>query len=673
MSDDRPSYGRSGEAIPGSDSIAPSLTSLNYYRDEAAPQVLNIPGAVYTECNSQIEAFAELGRVTMAGRKRVLRPDGSEDVSSQATGRPRRQGGGSQVVSTRNDTRVRARGDNSLEETIIQCPPTSSSQLRSTIQRTGTLPPQQPQSSQNNLVQRSRTVPNLDTNPVQSNQSERSPRPQNPPASNVGHSEVTSAPADAPTTGDEGTLSSPATNVPATPGSAFRPRFPSSPPRETPPSRSFPTNQGDRGDADQASPQRGGGSGTHEEHHNHRTPAARSVRGSESSARTVSVLPPETATNGSAIPVLSTTLCEPTREVVQDSPSSANPSPSIQRGTSNSTSDPPRGGNNPPPSSPGSSQLTYVSDDERPTGDLAQPINDPGYYTPLSRNSEMPDANSESPGQASRRPLPTPPSSPPNQGSSGQEPYPTLPSLSTGVPTQIPNSQSSSHRGNRGDGNLSPPRSQNGIDHQQSCGQTPANDPSQVFGQDVCHCTDPCPSCHKPRLPPYLPQFYQSMFQHYASYYPHGYFPPSHMQTGFQPSHWGPPPHPYPYPTPQPTDPIPSISSAQPIPPTPGYPIPTGLATYPSANHSLGASVRASLTPAPVPAPSISTPASPHPLVSGISPVDPPATNRVSPEHSEALDQLYQPLQRRVVVVDPTYDPRSPYSRGSTVPASPNR
>ena len=97
MSDDRPSYGRSGEAIPGSDSIAPSLTSLDYYRDEAAPQVLNIPGAVYTECNSQIEAFAELGRVTMAGRKRVLRPDGSEDVSSQATSRPRRQGGGSDV------------------------------------------------------------------------------------------------------------------------------------------------------------------------------------------------------------------------------------------------------------------------------------------------------------------------------------------------------------------------------------------------------------------------------------------------------------------------------------------------------------------------------------------------------------------------------------------------
>ena len=647
--------------------------------------MLGIPGAAYKECGSQVEAFGELGRATMAGQKRVLGTDGSEDVASQPTSRVRKPGRVPQSVNRNNDTKVETRRDNS-HETFIQCPPASSSRVRSTIQRADTLPPQQPQSSSNDLVQRSRTVPNLKPSPVQPTP-ERSVRRS---ASNIGRSGVTPALADGPTIGGEGTLPSPAANVSTTPGPTFEPHFPLSPPRETPPSRSLPTGKGNRGDGDQTSPQCCG-SGTHEKRHKHQIPAARSVRGGQSSTHAISAPPPETVANHSVPPVRSTTWCGTTRhhqpsEVVRGSPPSTNLPPSRRRGTNSSTPHTPlgHGGNHRPPSSVGSSELTYVSDDERPAGCLAQSTSDPGYYTPFSRISEMSDADPEPPGGASssslkwkgkRRASPPPPSPTPSQGSSAQVPRPSSPSLPTGSSSQNPNFPSDPSREECKDRDPCPPNSQNDVNSQQTRDQTPAHDPSQVFGQDVCHCTGPCPSCHKSRFHPHPPQFHPSMLHLYAAYYPHLFLPPPHPQTGYQPSHYGPPPYPYPYPVPQTTGPPPSISSAQPIPPTPGYPVPTALTNHP-ITHSLSAPVRASSSPtssAPPLGPSISAPVPPRPLVNPSPSTGPPATDRAPSGPLEALDQFYQPLQRPVDVVDPSFDPRSPYSRRSTVPAFPNR
>ena len=613
----------------------------------------------------------------MAGQKRVLGADGSEDVSSQPASRVKKPGRGPQAVSTNSDTKVETRRDNRHEETFIQCPPASSSRVRSTIQRASTLPPQQFQSS-NDPVHRSKTVPNLNSSPVEPTPG----RSAQWPVSNIGHLEVTSAPTDGPTTGDEDALSSSTTNILITPTPTFGPSFPSSPPRKTPPVRPFPARRGGRGGGDHTNPQHCG-SGVRGERQNHRTPAARSVRGSESSAQAISVPPPETATNASATPVRSTTCCrttcqhQPTKEVVRGSPSSTNPPPSKHRGINNPTPHTPLGhsGNHPPPSSVGSSQLTYVSDDERPTGGLAQSTSDPGYYTPFSRISEMSDADPELPEGApssssnwkgKRRASPPPPSPSPNQGSSIQEPRPSSPSLPTGSSPQNLHSPSGPSRKECRDKDSCPKSSQNDVNHQQARDHTPANDPSQSLGQDLCQCTGPCPSCHKSRPPPFPPQFHPSILHFYAAYYPHLFLPPPHMQTGYQPSHYGPPPYPYPYPVPQTTDPHLSISSTQPIPPTSGYPI----------THSLSAPVRASPAPtpsAPALAPSISAPVRPRPLGNTPPLVDPSATDRVPPGFSEALDQFYQPLQHTVNVVDPSFDPRSPYSKRSTVPAFPNR
>ena len=646
--------------------------------------MLGIPGAAYKECESQVEAFGELGRATMAGQKLVLGADGSEEVASQPASRVKKPGRGSQSVNRSNDTKVETRGHNS-HETFIQCPPASSSRVRSTIQRASTLPPQQPQSSSNNPVQRSKTVPNLDPSPVQPTPG-RSVRRSTP---NIGRSGVTPAVAGGSTTSGEGALSSSTPNVSTTPGPTFGPHFPSSPPRETPPPRSFPTQQGDRGNDDRTSPQCCR-SGTHEVRHNHRIPAARSVRGGKSSTHTISAPPPETAANHSVTPVRSATGTtrqhQPTKKVFRGSPQSTNPPSSKQRGTNNSTPHNPlgRGGNHPPPSSVGSSQLAYVSDDERPAGGLAQSTSDPGYYTPFSRTSEISDDDPEPPGGAppsslkwkgKRRASPPPPSPSPSQGSSVQEPRPSSPSLPTGYPPQNPDYPSGPSREECTNGNSCPPSSRNDVNRQEARDQTPAPDPNRVFGQDVCHCAGPCPSCHKPRLHPHPPQFHPSMLHFYATYYPHLLLPPPHLQTGYQPSHYGPPPYPYPYPVPQATDAPPSISSAQPIPPTSGHPIPTALRNRP-ITHSLSAPVRVSPVPtpsAPALSPSISAPMPPHPTGDTPPLMDAPATNRVPPGTLEALDQFYQPLQRLVEVVDPSFDPRSPYSRGSTVPAFPNR
>lgn len=652
-----------------------------------------IPGAVYKECDSQTEAFAELGRATMAGQKRFLAADGSEEAQSQSqsqsSARVRRE---PQTANTSNNTNVGTRGDNSRGETVIQCPPTSSSRVRSTIQRANTLPPQQPQSSSNNLVQRSTTVPNLGSSPAQPSP-ERSARRQEPSASNVGRQGVTSARTDGPAAGDERALSSPVTNVSTTPGPAVRPHLTLSPPRGTPPSRPFPAHQGDQGHDDQASPPRRG-SGAREEHRNYRTPDARSVRGSKRSAHTTTVSPPETATNASATSVRSTTRRgtthqrQPSEGVVRSSPPSTNRPPSIQRGTSNSTSHISRGHSGRPRPSSASSQLTYVSDDERPAGGLAQSDGDPGYYTPRSRSSETSDADPEPPRGApsspslnqkgKRRASPPPPSPLPDQGPSVQGPSLLPPSLSTTSSRQIPNSLPGPSRMGQEGGNSHHSSSQNVVDHEQACDQTPAHNSSQTSSQDVCQCAGPCPSCHKQRHPPYPPPFHPSMFNIHPAYYKHFFPPPPHTQAGYQPSHYGPPPCSYPHAISQTIDLLPSISSTQPIPPPPGHPMPTTFSTdHPTTHHPHSAPVYASSTPvptssAPVLSSSVSAPVPPRPLVNHTL-VDRPVTGRVRPELSEALSQFSQPLQRPVEIIDPSYDPRSPYSRRAIIPASSNR
>lgn len=643
--------------------------------------MLGIPKAVYQGYDSETEAFTAYGRATMAGEKRVLGADGLSETPSQSAAHVRKPERGHRAASTRNDTKVEIKGDNSLD-IVIQCPPVSNPRLHSTIQRASTLPPQRPLSSSNGPVQRSKTVPNLDSRPMPS--TPKNIRGQKPSGSNVGRSRAISISTDCSTT-DETIPSSPATDVSTTLSPTLGRHFPSSP-RQTTPSRSSPVQQGDKGDEDRTGSQCRGSSAS-KDRHSYQMSSARSVRGGKSRDYTPAASPSKVSTNKSETSVRGATRHgtslqhQPTKKVVWGV-SSPNRPHSIQRGTSGLTPHTPldRDGSCPPPSPGGSSQLTYASGDEHQASDLAQSTGSSDYYTPSPRSSEISGppkraSSSTSEWKGKRRASNPPSSSSPNRGSPAKESRSSSPSFSADSPLNPSSLSGPSHKKRRNRYSRRP-SSRDGVNRQEARDQTPTQDPSQALGQDACHCTDPCPSCHKPRPQTFPPQFHPLMFN--PIYYPHLYFPPLPMQTGHQLSHYGPPPYPYPYAIPQPTDPIPSISSMQPTPLPSGYPMPTAFATHPPAAHPFRTPPHTSpapaLTPdAPAPAPSITAPVRYPSLAAGSSPTDPAPTNQVSPELLEALDQFYQPPQRSVRVIDPSYDPRSPYSKKAAVPAFSDR
>ncbi|KAF9653247.1 hypothetical protein BDM02DRAFT_3265497 [Thelephora ganbajun] len=619
----------------------------------------------------------------MTGKTRVLGADGSDVAPSQTSIHVKKQGRRPQTIGASNDVKAEIKGDNCLEEIVVQCPPVSTSRLRSTIQRASTLPSQQPPSSSNDPVQRSNTAPNLNFRSVSSTP-KKSVRSRKSQSSNVGRSRVISISTDGSTTDEETGLPSPSTNPSSTLSLIFGRNFPSSPARETMPSHSSPARRGDQDGECQTRPRRCS-PGTYEDQYNHQTTTARSVRGNKSN---VPASPPKKVTNAPRTPVRSKTRREtscqhqPVKKVVWGPSSSTYQPPSVQRGTSNSKSRPTCdcSGSRPPPSPSGSSHLTYVSEDERPAGGLGHSTGDSDYYTPSSGESEMSDVDPEPPKRVScstlnwkgkRRVSPPPPSSS-NQCSSVKESRSSSPLLSADSSPRGPNSASGRSHKKRRDGYSRPP-SLNGPICQESRDQTSAQGFSQALGQDICHCAGPCPSCLKPRFP-FPPQYHSSMF--HPGYYPYLYFPPSHTQAGYQLSHYGLLPYPHPYAIPQQSNPTPSISSAQPTPLLSGYPMPTPLATHPPAIDPLNVPVHASPAPAPTsssPIPALST-SVPVPSPSLVSlPVEPPATKQVPPAFLQALDQFYQPQQRSVKVIDPSCDPRSPYSKKAAVPAFPNR
>ena len=605
----------------------------------------------------------------MAGEKRVLGSDSSDELPSQPATRVKKPERRLQIANASiSDTGTGTKGDNSLEEIVVQCLPVSSSRLRSTVQRANTLPPHQPPIS-NNPVQRSKTEPHLDS---RSNPStpKKNVRRQEPSGSNVGRSRVISISTDDSATDEETALSSPASNASSP---VFSRRFPSSLPRERAPSRPSPARQGNRGDEGQGQTEsQCSMSGAYKDRYDHRTPTARFVQGSKIPGNAISVSPSKKAINTSGTSFQSTTRygtrCQhqPAEKVVRGSSSSKNRPPSIQRGTANPTSHSPRNRNESrllPPTS-GSSQLTYVSDDEHPAAGSAHLTGGSDYYTPSSRNSEMSDTDSKPPRRASspalkwkgkRRASPLPSSSP-KLGSSvrgSRSPSPSSPAESS---PQNPNSASGPSHKKRGDRH---PRSPSPGDNVNSRERTQPQDPGQSLGQDICHCTGPCPSCHKPRFS-FSHQPHPLMFP--PVQYPYLYFLPPHVQTGYHLTNHGPPPNSYPHAIPQHFDLLPSISSAQPPPLHFGYPVSQMLASHPPTAHP---PVHASPAPipmpsSPAPAPSASVPApSLSPVVDSL-PMDSPATKQLPSELLDALDQFYQPPQRAVKVVDPSCDPRSP-------------
>ena len=607
----------------------------------------------------------------MSGEKRILGADDSYDAPSQPTARVRKPEIEPQTVSFSKDTKAVIKREDSLEEIVTQCPPVSSSQRRSPIQRANTFPSQQPHNSSNNPVQRSKTAPNLDPRSIPSTP-KKSVRGQKPPASNVRRSRVISI-SDGGTTDEEIIPSSPATNISCTLSPTFGHHFPSSP-RETTPFYPSPVRPGDQPRC------RCCRSGACEDNYDHRTPIARSVRGSKGPSHITSASSSRKVAITSESPVQGTGRetshqHQSAKKVVQGS-SSTNRAPSVHRGTLDPKSHTPRDHSEDrlPPSPGGSSQLTYVSDDQRPAVTPTHLTGDSDYYTPPSRDPEVSDADSELPRRVSsstskrkgkHRASPPPPSSPPSQGSSINELNSPSPSLSIDSSLRNPSSMSGPNRKKRRSRYSRPPSPRDGE-------RTQPQGHSEPLGQDVCHCTGPCPSCHRPRFPP--PQIHPFMFQ--PGYYPYLYVPPPHMPNGYHLTHYGPPPYPYPHAIPQQTGPIPSISSAQPLPPPSGYHMPPAPATHPPTAypsppiHSSPAPAPAPPTPAPVPSTSTRIP-SPSPV--GSPPVDHPAAKQAPTELLEALDQFYQPPQRTVKVIDPSCDPRSPYSREATVPALLNR
>lgn len=599
----------------------------------------------------------------MSGEKRILGADDPYEAPSQPTARVMKPEIGSQTVSFSKDTKAVIKREDSFEEIVTQCPPVSSSRRRSPIQRASTFPSQQPNNSSNNPVQRSRTAPNLDSRSIPSTP-KKSVRGQKPPASNVRRSRVISI-SDGGTTDEEIVPSSPATNVSCTLSPTFGHHFPSSP-RETISFFPSPVRPGDQ------PRRRCCRSGACEDNYDHRTPTARPMQGSKGTAQITSASPSRKTTIISEAPVQGTGRGtshqhQPAKKVVRGSPSTSR-APPVHRGTLDLEPHTPRDRSEDrlPPSPGGSSQLTYVSDDQRPAATSTPLTGDSDYYTAPSRNPEVSDADSEPPRRVSsstskrkgkHRISPPPPSSPPSQGSPINELNSSSPSLSIDSSLQDPSSMSGPNRKKRRNRYSRPPSPRDGE-------RTQPQGHSQSLGQDVCHCTGPCPSCHRPRPPP--PQVHPFMFQ--PGYYPYLYVPPPHMPNVYHLTHYGPPPYPYPYAIPQQTGPIPSISSAQLLPPAPATHPPTA---YPSPPiHSSPAPAPAPPTPAPVPSTSART-SSPSPV--GSPPVDHPAARQAPTELLEALDQFYQPPQRPVKVIDPSCDPRSPYSREATVPALLNR
>jgi hypothetical protein len=589
--------------------------------------------------------------------------DDSGETSSQPTAHIKKPEMRFQTVSPSNDTKAVTEGEDSLE-IITQCPPLSNPRPRSTIQRASTLPHQQPQNSPNNAIQRSGTAPNLDSRSIP-HTPKKNVRGQKSPASNVSRSRVISISTDGCTTDEETIPPSPATNVSCTLSPTFGHHFPSSPHRTTP-SFSSPVRPGDQGNEDQTR-HRCCRSGAYEDH-DHQTPTATSVRESKSAVHIIPASSSKKATITSGDPVQSTRRGvshqhQPAKKVVWGSSSTNRPP--IHRDTpSHAPRD--RSESRLPPSPGGSSQLTYVSDDQRPAGARAHSTGDSDYYTPSSRNSEMSDTDPEPPRRVSssaskrreKRRASPPPSSSPEQDYPVKEPSSPSPSLSIDSSPQNPNPVSGPSHKKRRSRYSRPPSPKNDVNYRER---------TQSLGQDFCHCTGPCPSCHKPRFPS-PPQVNPFMFQ--PGYYQYLYLPPPHMPSGYHLTHYGPPLYPYPYAIPQQTgDPIPSVSSAQPLPPPFGYPMPPAPATHPTTVYP-SPPIRASPAPAPLaPAsvPSTSAPISSLPVSS--PPVDHPATKQVPPELLEALDQFYQPPQRPVRIVDPSYDPRSPYSKEAIVPA----
>ena len=604
--------------------------------------MIGVPGAIYEGYESETEAYEVYGRATMAGEKRVLGADGSDETPSQSSARAKRPERQQQPVGAHNNAQAEIKRKPSVEEVVVQCPASSSSRPRSVIQRASTLPSQHPQRLPNNAVQRSKTAPELDSRFVPS-----TPRKKvREPTSNVGRSRAISISTDDSINDDDVIPPSPATDVSCSLSPTFG-NLPLSPSRGATPSRSSPARRRDKYDVHQNS---------------HRLPTARSARGHTGAAS-----PFKKATNTAGSSAHSTTrrgtnrLDQSPRKVVRDLSPSPGRLPS-QRGLHNAPSHTPRdrSGGRPPPSPGGSSQLTYVSDDERPAGGLTRSSDDSDYQTPSSRNFS--EAESEAPARVSSSTLK-------RKGKHRASPPPPSPFLHSSPSSFIgssprgPKSVTAPSPKKRRDRHTRPPSPRDGVNYTETREQTPGQDSNQPLIQGVCHCAGPCPSCHKPRAP-FPPYYLPPMF--YPSPYPYSYFPPPNMQTGYQISHYGPPPHSYPYATQ--TDLLPSISSAQPLPS--GCPMHPPPATHPHATHPASVPVHISSAPAPTFTPA--SPPTPSPSV-GSPPVDPPATEQVSPELLDALGQFHQPLQRPVRIIDPSCDPRSPYSKKAVVPAFLNR
>ncbi|KAF9784334.1 hypothetical protein BJ322DRAFT_1064209 [Thelephora terrestris] len=627
---------------------------------EAAPHVLGVPKAVWMGYDSETEAYGAFGKATMAGKRRVLEADGFDKTPSQSSARVKAPERRPQTVSAQNDTKAGVRRDASVEEIVIQCPALSSSRPRSTIQRASTLPPQHPPRSLNKAVQRSKTAPELDPHSTPSTPRKRA-REQ---TLSVGRSRAISISTDRSTTDEEAIPPSPATNVSSTLSPTFG-HLSLPPSRNVTPSRPSPARGRDKDDGYQNS---------------HRLATARSARGVKSPGHTGAGPPFKRVTNTAGGSAHCTTQPGTSRrhqspkKVVWDPSPPTNRLPSredLYRTASRTMRDRSRGS---PPASPGgSSQLTYVSDDEHPAGGLVQSTDDSDYHTPLLRDSEVSDVESELLERVSSSTLK-------RKGKHRESPPPPSPFPRSSSPSSLAGSSpggfnsvtARSHKKRR-DRRARRPSSQDSANYQEAREKTPAQDFNQSPFQGFCQCAGPCPSCHKSRVP-FPPYYHPSMF--YPIPYPYPYFLPPHMH---QLSQYGPPPHPYPNAISQQTDLLPSISSAQPIPLSSGYTIYPPPATHPPITHSAG--VPACDSPAPVPVPTPSTPApkpsiitssrptTPSPSVHvGSPPVDPPTTEQVSPEIFNSLGQFSQPPRSPVKIIDPSCDPRSPYSKMAAVP-----
>ena len=617
----------------------------------------------------------------MRARKESASKGGGHETPSQLSGYVEVRGEHLQTVGASSEIKVETNGDDFLNEIVVQCPAASSPRSRSTgaIQRASTLPSQQTPDSSSRMVQRSKTAPNLDPRPVPCTPKKtvRIPRRR---STNAGRSRAMSISTDGCATEEEIIPPSPATDVSNTLSPTFGRNILPFSPHHGEPSQSPPARRGGRDDGDSR---------------NHQTLTTRSARGGESHTSNTS------PTKRSNAYVRSTTQRGAGRSrqslesVDWDSPPLAN-EPPIQGSHRNTTPRTPRGPSRSRPhhSSSGSSQLTYASDDERPGGSSGRLNRHSDYHTPPSRSSDMSDDGSEPRNRVpssrlkrkgKHRASPPPPSSLPRSSS---------PSSHVGSSPQKPNAAFSSRRKKRRDKYSRPPSpgSSVSISREEARRRATAGDLGQSTFQDVCCCAGPCPSCHKPR-PPFPPQYYPSMF-HPVPYPPY-YFPPPHIQAGYPPSHYGPFPYPYPHAIPQQMDLLPSISSAQPIPPPSGYPTYHPSVAHPHSAHQPDVSAHTSPPPAPnpsTPAPNPSTPAhepstsalapessSPAParepsVHAGSSPVNPPATGQVPPEfYQRALDQFSPLPQYPLTIIGPSCDPRSPYSKTTAGPAFPNR